>query len=70
MKILAKYTDYVDIFSFNLAIELLKNSGINKYIIKLIEDKYPSYGFHNILSSIESGNLKINVKTSLKTGFI
>ena len=34
-KVLFKYTDYADIFSFVLAIELPKNTGINKHAIEL-----------------------------------
>lgn len=34
IKVLAKYADYVDVFSFDLVIELLKNTGINNYAIK------------------------------------
>lgn len=32
-KIPAKYVNYADIFLFNLVIEFLKNTDINKYII-------------------------------------
>ena len=34
-KFLSKYADYADIFSFDLAMELPKNNGINKYAIEL-----------------------------------
>ena len=34
-KVPLKYADYADIFSFNFAMELPKNTGINKHIIKL-----------------------------------
>ena len=34
-KILTKYADYADIFSFDLVIELPKKTGINKHAIKL-----------------------------------
>lgn len=39
IKILAKYQDYANIFSPNLAIELFENTKINKYDIKVIKDK-------------------------------
>lgn len=45
IEFLAKYTDYIDIFSLDLIIELLKNVDINKYIIKLVEEKQPPYRF-------------------------
>ena len=32
-----EYTDYVDVFSLDLAIELPENTGINKYFIEHIE---------------------------------
>lgn len=38
-KILAKYTDYADVFSSNLVIELPKNTNINEHTIKLIKRK-------------------------------
>ena len=43
-KILFKYTDYADVFSFDLAMELPENTGINKHTIKLEKGKQPSYG--------------------------
>ena len=42
-KIPSRYADYANIFSFDLAIELPKNTGINKYAIKLQADKQPPY---------------------------
>lgn len=39
IKILLEYTDYADIFSLNLAIELLENTGINEHTIQLKDDK-------------------------------
>lgn len=35
-KISPKYTDYTDIFSLDLAIELPKNSGINNYANEIV----------------------------------
>lgn len=32
----AKNTIYIDLFLFDLAIELLENTGINKHVIKLV----------------------------------
>ena len=40
-KVPPKYADYGDIFSFDLPIELPKNTGINKYVIKLQDGKQP-----------------------------
>lgn len=38
-KILSKYANYVNIFLFNLVMELLKNTNINKHAIKLKKKK-------------------------------
>ena len=40
-KVPPKYADYADIFSFNLAIKLPKNTNINKHAIKPKDDKQP-----------------------------
>ena len=34
-KVLSKYTDYANVFSFDLAMELLENISINKHAIEL-----------------------------------
>lgn len=39
VKVLSKYLDYADVFSFNFIIELLKKTSINKNAIELIKDK-------------------------------
>lgn len=38
-KFLFKYSDYNNIFSISLAIELPENIGINKYAIELVQNK-------------------------------
>ncbi len=38
-QIIVKYFDYTDIFTTDLAIELIKKTSMNKYTIKLIEEK-------------------------------
>lgn len=38
-KVSAKYTDYTDIFLFNLAIKLPENTGINEHAIELVKSK-------------------------------
>lgn len=43
IEILAKYANYADIFSFDLAIKLFENTNIKKYVIKLEKSKQPSY---------------------------
>lgn len=42
-KILAKYSDYATIFSFKLAMELLRHPDMSEYAIELIEGKQLSY---------------------------
>ena len=38
-KVLPEYADYADVFSFDLAMELPENIGINEHAIKLEEGK-------------------------------
>lgn len=44
--------------------------GINKYAIKLIDDKQPLYKPIYTLNLVELETLKTNIKTHLKTRFI
>ncbi len=69
-KIPAKYSDYADVFSSDLAIELPENTGMNKHVIELIEGKQPPYGPIYALSPVELETLKTYIKTHLKTRFI
>lgn len=50
--------------------KLLKNTGINKYVIKLVEGKQLPYGLIYSLNLIELEILKIYIEIYLKTGFI
>lgn len=65
-----KYADYVDVFFFNLAMELFKNTSINKHIIKLVKSKQLSYRPIYAFSLVELETLKIYIKIYLKTRFI
>ena len=58
-KVLPKYADYVDQSSFDLAIELPKNTSINKYTIELENGKQPFYGPMHSLGPVELDTLKI-----------
>ncbi len=69
-KILAEYSDYTDVFSIDLAMELPENTYINKYAIELIEEKQLPYGPIYTLNPVELETLKAYIKTHLKTGFI
>lgn len=50
--------------------ELPKNTGINKYVIELKEDKQPPYKTIYKLEPVELEILKTYIKTHLKIGFI
>ena len=58
-KVSPKYTDYTDVFFFNLAIELPKNTDVNKHVIKLQKDKQPSYRPIYSLGPVELKTWKI-----------
>lgn len=60
----------MDIFLFDLIIELPKNTGINKYTIKLVERKQPPYGLIYAHNPVELETLNIYIKIHLKTRFI
>lgn len=62
-KVLSKYLDYADVFLFDLAIELLENTGMNEYIIKLIKGKQPPYRPIYKLKPIELEILKTYIET-------
>ncbi len=66
----AEYSDYADVFSSDLAIELPKNTGMNEHAIELIEGKQPPYGPIYTLSPVELVTLKAYIETHLKIGFI
>lgn len=67
---MSKYTDYINLFLFYLEIKLLQNTGINKYIIELEKDKLLLYRPIYSLCFVKLENLKIYIKTYIKTGFI
>ena len=69
-KVPPKYADYADVFSFDLAIELPENIGINEHAIELQNGKQPPYGLIYSLRPVELETLKIYIETYLKTGFI
>ncbi len=69
-KISLEYSDYADVFLFDLLIELPENTGINEYAIELVKDKQPPYGPIYSSSPVELETLKTYLETHLKTGFI
>lgn len=69
-KIPAECSDYADIFLFDLAIKLSKNTDTNEHAIELVEDKQPFYGSIYTPNSVKLEILKTYIETHLKTGFI
>lgn len=59
---LLKYTDFVNVFSLDLAAKLSKYTEINDYAINLIDNKQLPY---NPIFSLESIKLKI-IKTYIE----
>ena len=66
----AKYSNYSNVFSAKNIAELLKNTGINEYTIKLKKDKQPSFGPNYSLEPVELETLKIYIEINLANGFI
>ena len=70
VKILDKYSDFIDVFLEKKALVLPKRTKLNEYAINLEDDKQPLYGPIYSLGPVELETLKIYIKTHLKTGFI
>ena len=70
MKVPAKYLDFADIFSADLASELPKHTGINDHAIKLVNSQQLSYVPMYSLGPVELGTLKTYIKTNLANKFI
>ena len=66
----AKYSDFADIFSKKSAKILSKYTKINKYAIKLENNKQPSYRPIYSLGLAKFKTLKTYIKTNLANGFI
>ncbi len=43
IKVFSKYANFVDVFSLQLAAELLEHIGINNHAIELVDDWQPAY---------------------------
>ena len=69
-KVLSKYINYADVFSFNFVMKLPENTGINKHAIKLEKGKQPSYRLIYSLGLVELQILETYIKIYLKIGFI
>ena len=65
-----KYLDFADIFLEKSVTILLKQTGENKYPIKLKEDKQPAYKTIYSLKLVKLETFKTYIKTSLANSFI
>ena len=68
--ILTEYSDFVNVFSPELASELPEHTGINDHAIELVDNWQPPYGPIYSLGPVELETLKTYIKTNLKNGFI
>ena len=66
----AEYSNYNDVFSAKYAVELLENTGMNKYTIKLEEGKQPLFGPIYCLKLVKLETLRTYIKINLANGFI
>ena len=69
-KVPAKYSDFADVFSPDLASELPEHTGINNHAIELVDGQQPPYGPIYSLGPVELETLKAYIETNLANGFI
>ena len=70
IKIRTKYLGFADVFSSNLASELLKHIGINNHAIKLVDSQQSPYGAIYSLKPVELELMKAYIETNLANEFI
>ena len=68
--VMAKHSNYSNVFSTEYIAGLSKHTGINDHIIELEEVKQPLFGLIYNLGPIKLEILKIYIKTNLVNGFI
>ena len=68
--ILAKYSDFSNVFSSDSAAELLEHTRINYHSINLLNNKHLPYGPIYSLGPMELETLKTHIKASLASTFI
>ena len=68
--VLAKYSDFADVFLKELANVFLEQTRVNKHTIELEKGKQPPYGPIYSLRPVEFKTFKIYIKTSLANSFI
>ena len=69
-EILAKYSNYDNVFSAENAAGLLENTGMNEHAIELKEGKQSPFGPIYSLKLVELETLKTYIKTNLANSFI
>ena len=70
IKVFAKYLDFADVFSPDLATELSEHTEINTHAIDLEKGKQPPYSSIYSLESVGLETLKTYIKINLANGFI
>lgn len=68
--VLAEYTDFINIFSFNFVAKLQKYIRITNYLIDLVKDQQSSYRPIYSLKPIKLKTLKTYIGTNLANSFI
>ena len=68
--VLAKYSDFANVFSKESAEVLSERIGMNKRAIELEDTKQPTYGPIYSLGSVELETLKTYIEINLANGFI
>ncbi len=66
----SNYTNFADVFSPKLAVELLEHTGINNHVIELVDNCQLPYGLICSFRPVELEILKNYIKTNLANGFI
>ena len=69
-EVLAKYSDYSDVFLAEYVVKLPENTGMNEHAIELEEGKQPLFGPIYSLELVKIEILKTYIKTNLANGFI
>ena len=69
-KVPSKYTNFADVFSLKLAVELLEHTRINDHAIKLVDDWQLPYDSIYSLSLVKFEILKVYIKNNLANDFI
>ena len=69
-KVFSKYANFAKVFSLKLAVKLPKLTGINNYIINLVNNKKLLYSLIYSLRLIKEEIQKTYMKNNLVHGFI